>query len=226
MSVQRVVGIDSGENGGVAIYTFDHAAGTEKVEVYPLPIFIKSNGKYHVNIHDLRVLLKQHVPLSDNPFKSIDLAVIEQVHAMPEQGIVSTATFLENYGLLKGALLWQEIPLIEPSPIKWKNIVLPSLKTQKQPKAKQPVQVQTDAIFAPVKTKSKAEKAAESKERNERKKFAKKTAIDYVLKRFPGIDLTVRTKTNRISKNLHDGMAEAVCIALYGRYYLRGSIDN
>lgn len=49
------------------------------------------------------------------------LIAIEKVHAMPKQGVVSTFTFGENYGVLKGIAAALYIPLVEYRPQEWQS---------------------------------------------------------------------------------------------------------
>jgi Holliday junction resolvasome RuvABC endonuclease subunit len=48
-------------------------------------------------------------------------AVIEKVHSMPGQGVVSTFKFGRNYGFLRGCLVAAEIPFEEVLPSKWQR---------------------------------------------------------------------------------------------------------
>jgi hypothetical protein len=45
--------------------------------------------------------------------------VIERVHAMPGQGVSSTAKFMENFGICKGLLISNGIPFKEKTPQSW-----------------------------------------------------------------------------------------------------------
>lgn len=47
------------------------------------------------------------------------MIAIEKVHAMPKQGVVSTFSFGENYGVLKGVAAALQIPLVEYRPQEW-----------------------------------------------------------------------------------------------------------
>lgn len=48
-------------------------------------------------------------------------AVIEKVHAMPQQGVTSTFTFGRNFGFLHGVLTALKIPVIEVTPQRWQK---------------------------------------------------------------------------------------------------------
>ena len=49
------------------------------------------------------------------------VCVLEQVHSMPKQGVVSTFTFGENYGWIRGILDRAGIKIVDVSPQKWKS---------------------------------------------------------------------------------------------------------
>lgn len=46
-------------------------------------------------------------------------AVIEKVHAMPKQGVCSVASFMQNYGMLRGFLIALRVPFKEVTPQTW-----------------------------------------------------------------------------------------------------------
>ena len=53
--------------------------------------------------------------------ESCDYAYLEEVHSMPGQGVASTFTFGEGYGIIKGALGAANIPLRLVRPQVWKR---------------------------------------------------------------------------------------------------------
>lgn len=59
-----------------------------------------------------------------NADRMIRLAVVEQVHAMPEQGVRSTFTFGCGYGMVRGVLAARSIPTELVTPQAWKRLVL------------------------------------------------------------------------------------------------------
>lgn len=93
------IGIDPGANGAIAfvlcdgsqVWKMEHAKSTE---------------------HDLAAFLA-----------SFDDAVayIEQVHAMPKQGVSSTFKFGRSYGFMIGLLTAHKIPFREVTPRKWQS---------------------------------------------------------------------------------------------------------
>lgn len=69
--------------------------------------------------------------LDNTQYKSYD-AILEKVHAMPKQGVVSTAHLMENYGIMKGMLIALGIPFKEIPPQKWMKVlgIPPRAKTE------------------------------------------------------------------------------------------------
>jgi len=49
------------------------------------------------------------------------LAVIEQVHSMPKQGVASSFRFGVSYGFLRGCLVAAGMRFVEVSPVKWQT---------------------------------------------------------------------------------------------------------
>lgn len=102
----NILGVDPGINGAIAIYKNDN------FEFYNIPTMTKKSGKKNKKIIDLNKLteiLKNNI---DNTF----IAIIEDVHAFPKQGAVSTFNFGEAKGIMLGlcSSLCREIKLISP----------------------------------------------------------------------------------------------------------------
>ncbi len=93
----RILGIDPGAKGGIALATPDSA------EAQPMPL-------------KLTAALKLFMP--------IDLAIVEQVHAMPGQGVSSCFSFGMAYGRVLEALDGLNIPFRLIDPKAWHKAVL------------------------------------------------------------------------------------------------------
>ena len=93
------IGIDPGANGGIAAIYPSSAAAWQ----------IKGRGPY-----DISDILER---LGDIPC----FALIEKVHAMPGQGVVSTFNFGYNFGMLEGFLIGSGIPYDRVTPQKWQK---------------------------------------------------------------------------------------------------------
>ncbi len=95
-----IVGIDPGASGGIAFIESSMGRKT-LVKIFK---FTTEN--------DIIKLLQEHKP---------DIAVLEQVHSMPGQGVVSVFSFGANWGCYKGALLALNIPFYLVTPQKWQK---------------------------------------------------------------------------------------------------------
>ena len=94
---QMIIAIDPGKTGSIAI-----GSTYNDTRVLPMP-----STEADI-VHLLTELTKY-----------IDVVYIEDVHAMPKQGVVSMFTFGRNYGLLRGILQCLRVPMVEVSPAKW-----------------------------------------------------------------------------------------------------------
>ena len=98
-----IIGIDPGYRaGGVAI------VGDDFAEVHDLPVFEKGG----VNAHALGDLL------NEDGLKAI---YIEQVSAMPKQGVSSVWKFGEGVGAIKAVAALAGVPVHFVTPAKWKQ---------------------------------------------------------------------------------------------------------
>ncbi len=105
-----ILAIDPGINGGLAVYdpTKDNGLYVANVPV------IKANKKNQIDatqvaefIWSIRVNLVH--------------AFVEQVGAMPEQGVASTFRFGDAFGVLRGVVAANFIPLTYVKPNQWKR---------------------------------------------------------------------------------------------------------
>ena len=109
-----MLGVDPGLNGAVAIL----AANTgQLVQVFDMPaveVVIGGKAKRRISPEMLAAELRLY---------NVDgtRAVIEQVNAMPGQGVSSMFSFGESFGLAKGVLAGLGIPVTTVTPGKWKK---------------------------------------------------------------------------------------------------------
>lgn len=147
------IGIDPGKNGGIACMNDEG----KQAEVFPYDD--------DVLIDNLEIAYNNDVNV---------ICYLEQIHAMPKQGVSSTFNFGMNYGFIQGVLRAYNIPYELVTPQKWK------------------------------------------------KEFSctadKNTSIEVCRRLFPNVNLKA---TDRCKKD-HDGMAEALLIAEYGRRHYNG----
>ena len=108
----RIIGIDPGLSGGIAILEDNKVK-----EMFDMPVM--SDGKKNkrqLNSALLAQLVKDNI-------KDIDdsIMVVEQVNAMPGQGVTSMFNFGQTFGAIKGICAALNLPIFFVRPAKWKN---------------------------------------------------------------------------------------------------------
>lgn len=106
-------GADPGLDGAIAF--FDPAA--DRLTMLRMPTFEITVGKKkrrRVDVHSLARALRLHAD-------DIALATIEEVHAMPKQGVSSGFSFGASFGLLWGVVAALDIPAKPVEPAVWKR---------------------------------------------------------------------------------------------------------
>tara|TARA_R110000868_G_scaffold2810_1_gene19435 strand:- start:205 stop:687 length:483 start_codon:yes stop_codon:yes gene_type:complete len=112
-----IIGIDPGASGAVAILS---CRTGHLIHVFDMPaveIMVGGKAKRRVCPEMLAADLKLYAD-------QVDRAVIEQVGAMPGQGVTSMFAFGESFGLAKGVLAGLGIPTSTVTPGKWKRALL------------------------------------------------------------------------------------------------------
>jgi crossover junction endodeoxyribonuclease RuvC len=97
-----LIGIDPGKTGGLALLDTDHA---QIIALHVMPETL-------ADLADLMRELSRHTRLT---------CFVEQVHAMPKQGVTSVFTFGQGYGALMGMLTVLKIPFVLVRPQKWQK---------------------------------------------------------------------------------------------------------
>lgn len=110
-----IIGIDPGNTGALAL--FDDTG--ELIEVEDMPL-IAHGKKLQVNIVPLAITVKNWKTMAELDGKRIS-SVLEQVHAMPKQGVTSSFNFGMGYGGMQGILATLMIPMQLVTPGKWKK---------------------------------------------------------------------------------------------------------
>lgn len=108
-----IIGIDPGAGGAVAILEKDGRL----VQVFDMPsveVVVGGKAKKRVSPEMLAAELRLYNVAGT-------IAVIEQVGAMPGQGVSSMFAFGEAFGLAKGVLAGLSIPVQTVTPGKWKK---------------------------------------------------------------------------------------------------------
>ena len=111
-SLRSVLGIDPGLSGAIALYTPE----TRALVIYDTPTFTLTRGakaKREPDATELARIIDASGPISH--------AFVEQVNAMPGQGVSSVFAFGKVYGLALGIVAANFIPLTLVAPLKWKR---------------------------------------------------------------------------------------------------------
>ena len=111
------IGIDPGKKGFMCLYDSSYNGYRH----YPL---FQGNRLNHDMLVELERLSKTY---------SI-MAVVEQVHSMPHQGVASTFSFGTNYGMILGALEAMGIPYSTVTPGKWQKFICEAVDKATNPK--------------------------------------------------------------------------------------------
>lgn len=173
-----ILGVDPGLSGAVAAVTRDGCA----LWACPLPCVVhppRRKGGRSLRLLDAAALART-LTLERG---RVALAVVEEVHSMPRQGVASTFSFGRGLGAIEGILATLHVPVRLVSPQRWKAEVLgPRLRPES---------------------------------------WSKGAAVAYAQRRFPGIALV--PPRGRVP---HDGLAEALLIAEFGRRLLAGESEG
>lgn len=103
-----VIGIDPGFSGAICFYS-----SPDVMKIYDLPLKQYMN-RTQIDAEAFAKLIKQTA-------RQIDFAVIEDVHAMPGQGVTSMFRFGYNAGILLGVLCALNIKVLRLKPAAWKS---------------------------------------------------------------------------------------------------------
>ena len=108
----RIIGIDPGIQGALAILD------NEKViDIVDLPVMSEGKkNKKQLNGAYLSDYLKKHILNIENT-----VVVVEQVNAMPGQGVTSMFNFGQTFGAIKGVCAALKLPIFFVRPSKWKK---------------------------------------------------------------------------------------------------------
>tara|TARA_Y100001970_G_scaffold225106_1_gene277821 strand:+ start:10229 stop:10720 length:492 start_codon:yes stop_codon:yes gene_type:complete len=108
----RIIGIDPGLSGAIAVLD-----DFKIFEIYDMPIM--SEGKKNKN----QLNSAQLVKILKNNFKNNEelFVIVEQVNAMPGQGVTSMFNFGQTFGAIKGICASLNLPIYYVRPSKWKK---------------------------------------------------------------------------------------------------------
>ena len=108
-----IIGIDPGITGAIAVLDKDT---TKIIQLEDMPITPDGKGKKNkVSGTGIKRVLGQYSP--DDVF----MVVLEQVHAMPGQGVSSMFSFGRSYGAIEAAVGVLGFSLVYVTPQRWKR---------------------------------------------------------------------------------------------------------
>ena len=107
-----VVGIDPGLSGAIAILE-----NNKVLNIFDMPVMAEGKkNKRQLNSAQLVRIIK------DCTKPDVEIAVVvEQVNAMPGQGVTSMFNFGQTFGAIKGVCAALELPIFFVRPSKWKK---------------------------------------------------------------------------------------------------------
>ena len=105
-------GIDPGLSGALALYD----PNTKDVQIIDMPTETIKKGKKKRTRVDLYELARW----IDVNASAIIGAIIENVHTMPGQGVVSSGNFMRAFGNVEAAIASAFVPIAYVTPQKWK----------------------------------------------------------------------------------------------------------
>ena len=109
-----IIGIDPGISGAICFY--------EKGEVlYVIDMPTMAEGKKNKRQVNGRQIFNEILQRTLNYNLSNVSVVIEQVSAMPGQGVTSMFNFGQSYGVVKGICAAMQLPIFFVRPAKWKK---------------------------------------------------------------------------------------------------------
>ena len=108
----KIIGIDPGLSGAIAVLE-----DIKVLSLFEMPVMAEGKkNKRQLNSAQLVNIIKE------NTNDDEDIAVIvEQVNAMPGQGVTSMFNFGQTFGAIKGVCAALELPIFFVRPSKWKK---------------------------------------------------------------------------------------------------------
>ena len=108
-----IIGIDPGISGSICFFKDGRI-----LEVIEMPVMTEGKkNKKQVNGAQIYNEFLKRINNKDDEIR----VVIEQVSAMPGQGVTSMFNFGQSYGILKGICSAMQLPMFFVRPAKWKK---------------------------------------------------------------------------------------------------------
>ena len=109
-----IIGIDPGLSGAIAILE-----DKKILNIFDVPVMSEGKkNKRQINSAQLVKILKEFT--NDKKDEEV-VVVVEQVNAMPGQGVTSMFNFGQTFGAIKGVCAALELPIFLVRPSKWKK---------------------------------------------------------------------------------------------------------
>ena len=108
----KIIGIDPGLSGAIAVLE-----NNKVLNIFDIPVMSEGKkNKRQLNSALLVNLLKENI----NKEEEVAI-VVEQVNAMPGQGVTSMFNFGQTFGAIKGICAALNLPIFFVRPSKWKK---------------------------------------------------------------------------------------------------------
>ena len=108
----RIIGVDPGLTGAIAILD-----GNKVINLFEMPVMAEGKkNKRQLNSAQLVSIIKENIKNKEDT-----AVIVEQVNAMPGQGVTSMFNFGQTFGAIKGVCAALELPIFFVRPSKWKK---------------------------------------------------------------------------------------------------------
>ncbi len=108
----RIIGIDPGLSGAIAVLD-----NNKVLKIYDMPVMAEGKkNKRQLNSAQRVNIIKENIENREE----INV-VVEQVNAMPGQGVTSMFNFGQTFGAIKGVCAALNLPIFFIRPSKWKK---------------------------------------------------------------------------------------------------------
>jgi len=108
----KIIGIDPGLSGGIAILE-----NNKVLNIFDMPVMSEGKkNKRQLNSAQLVSLIKENIQSNEEV-----AVIVEQVNAMPGQGVTSMFNFGQTFGAIKGVCAALGLPIFFVRPSKWKK---------------------------------------------------------------------------------------------------------
>jgi crossover junction endodeoxyribonuclease RuvC len=108
----KILGIDPGLSGGISVLEDQKVLG-----IFDMPVMAEGKkNKRQLNSAQLVNIIKENTRSDDEV-----VIIVEQVNAMPGQGVTSMFNFGQTFGAIKGICAAMSLPIFFVRPSKWKK---------------------------------------------------------------------------------------------------------